>query len=151
MLQFDDNEVIIHLKGAARADIGLLWAGLLLLLAIAVAGIAATMPSGYAIAAIFILAVACFGFNYYRQQQKNKPISQGILKASAYVLNVNGQIIAISSNAHIDIVDDKLVIQDKKTWVITGFENPKEMQVLQAVLLGRSVGRRQATIKMQEN
>lgn len=150
MLKLTDTGVEIRLTGTPAPNYALVFAGLLGVLALVVAYLAITQAVAIAIGGIFVLAVGCFFFNHYKEKLKNQPICGGTLIAQAGQLDLNGQLIKLSQTAQININNNLLTIQDKKSvWHIGGFDNEKEMAVLKAILQGETIGKKFANIKLQ--
>lgn len=152
MLRLTDTGVEICLTGTPTPNYALVFAGVLGVLALVVAYLAITQSVAIAIGGIFALAVGCFLFNNYKEKLKNKPICGGTIIAQAGQLELNGQLIKLSPTAKIDISNNLLTIQDKKSvWQIGSFESDKEMAVLKAVLQGEPIGKNAVSIKLNTN
>lgn len=150
MLRIDNGQLIIQLNAPSTPRP--IWAGVLLVLALVVAVIMMTMPSAYALMALFVLAVVCFVFNLFRLRAKKHVIGQGVIKAVPFLLTLDDTSLPIGADTTIAINDDKMIIQNQHhKWILLGFEHPKEMQVLKAVLLGQKPITRQVAIKLQDS
>lgn len=166
MLQVTDKGANITLSGKARGQRdGVFWFAVALLAgALGVAISMSLLPERPAIGALALLIVGSFIFNKMRSGQKDNQnhISYGLLKVQpgSFVHNQFGktQQIILASNDKVtvsnpgntttlSICDD----QNNCKCQITGFDSEKEAQVMQAILQGQQLGKRNANIKMQSS
>lgn len=146
MLTLSDDGVQITLMGSHSN--ALMVAVLMLVLAVGVALAITMLPSAYAILAVFGLACLCFWFNHHRKN--NTVIATGQVWVKSGVIIYNGQKF-VFDNPAVHISQDKLMIKSsKKSLILQGFENPKEISIAKAVLLGQAVMGNKVAIKMNE-
>lgn len=163
MLKLTDDGAQITLTGrsSAQGD-GLFWFGSALLIgAVAVAMAMSLLPERLAIGALGLLIIGSFIFNWLRQQQKKKNLSNihsGLLevKAGSFVHQAGGsrQQISLAPGDRIELSGSTLCIftaSNELKSQISGFESEKEAQVMQALLKGQTFGKRNANIRMQSN
>lgn len=162
MLQVTENGANITLSGKAQGGTdGLFWFGVALLIgAVGVAMAMSLLPERLAIGALAVLIVGSFLFNKMRHKQKidNSHICSGILKvySGGFVHNLLGktQQVAVQPDNSISVTGTQLIICDDKGSVryqISGFDSQKEAEVMQAILQGQSLSKRNANIKMQSS
>lgn len=153
MLQVTDTGVQITLSGTPPANHTFVICCTLMVFTVAVAIALMTLSTQYAIGALFVLACGCFGFNLYRQHQKNTAtthIATGTLNIQPFTLIHNNKTIHFSKKVTTATNGTQLTLQDQdKTVIILGFENPKECQIVKSILLGATIDKKLATIKMQ--
>ncbi|WP_131667908.1 hypothetical protein [Psychrobacter pygoscelis] len=163
MLKLTNDGAHIILKGqyTPKGD-GMFWfAAALLIGAVGVAMAMSLLSERLAIGALALLIVGCFIFNRQRQQQKKQAASHicdGVLEVQAgsfiHKSFARQNQVVIDTNDRIEVSDTELMIMgsdNQQKYVISGFESPKEVQVMQAVLKGQQFGKRHANIKMQSN
>lgn len=161
MLQVTDHGANITLSGKAKGfGDGLFWfASALLIGAVGVALAMSLLPERLAIGALAVLIIGSFVFNRLRSNAKGAElINNGVLKVQKgmFVHNVLGkrQQIVIHANDKVQINGAALLITDVNGNVkcqVSGFDSPKEAQVMQAVLQGQKFDKRNANIRMQSN
>ncbi len=162
MLQVTDNGANITLSGKARGQgDGVFWFAVALLAgALGVAIAMSLLPERLAIGALALLVIGSYMFNRLRNHQKDNQnhITSGLLKVQSghFVHNHFGktQHITVASNDTIEVVGTVLTITtvDGITKCqVSGFDSPKEAQVMQAILQGQKFGKRNANIKMQSS
>lgn len=162
MLQVTDNGANITLSGKARGQgDGVFWFAVALLAgALGVAIAMSLLPERLAIGALALLVIGSYIFNRLRNRQKDNQnhITSGLLKVQPghFVHNHFGktQHITVVSNDTIEVAGTVLTITtaDGSTKCqVSGFDSPKEAQVMQAILQGQKFGKRNANIKMQSS
>ena len=163
MLKLTNDGAQITLKGQStpKGD-GLFWfAAALLIGAVGVAMAMSLLSERLAIGALALLIIGCFIFNRQRQQQKKQAASHicdGVIEVQAGSFThksfASQHQVVLDANDRIEVSDTELMIvgeDSQEKCVISGFESPKEAQVMQAVLKGQQFGKRHANIKMQSN
>lgn len=161
MLKVTDNGVSVTLNGkSVRSGNGVFWFAFALLIgAVAVAMGMSFLPRQLAILALLLLVVGSFIFNRMRQKQQQQTgvyINSGVVEATRGVLIYEGtrgsQRIRIKETDRIENHGSQLTVYDAKNQRkchISGFEEVKEVDVMQKVLLGKTLSKRNAHIKMQ--
>ncbi|WP_434353120.1 hypothetical protein VH441_07965 [Psychrobacter sp. HD31] len=161
MLKVNDNGVTVTLtgKGVGSGNGIFMFAFALLIGAVAVAVGLSSLPRQWAIGALALLVIGMFVFNVLRgrqKQQKGMYLTSGVLDVRyGLVSNFNGgrrQDVAV-------LVDDKIVNHGKQLTIydkeaqkkchISGFESAKEAQIVEQILQGQKLGKRNANIKIQ--
>lgn len=163
MLKLTDNGAHITLQGQSTpSGDGLFWFGSALLIgAVGVAMAMSLLPERWAIGALALLIVGSYIFNRQRQKLKKQAanlIRGGVLdvRAGTFTHNALGtqNRVNIAADDHIQIQGNELIVLDannQQKCLVTGFETLKEAQVMQAVLQGQQLNKRNANIKMQSN
>lgn len=163
MLKLTDHGAHITLQGQPTpSGDGLFWFGSALLIgAVGVAMAMSLLPERWAIGALALLIVGSFIFNRQRQKLKKQAanlIRGGVLdvRAGAFTHKALGtqNRVVIAVDDQIEIEGTELLILDvnnEQKCLVTGFETAKEAQVMQAILRGQQLNKRNANIKMQSN
>lgn len=163
MLKLTDNGAHITLQGQSTpSGDGLFWFGSALLIgAVGVAMAMSLLPERWAIGALALLIVGSYIFNRQRQKLKKQAanlIRGGVLdvRAGMFTHKALGtqNRVTIAADDHIQIQGNELIVLDtnnQQKCLVTGFETLKEAQVMQAVLQGQQLNKRNANIKMQSN
>ncbi len=151
-MQVLDDGVSITLTGT-DSDPLFLWAIGMLVFALIVAVICFTMPVPYAIGSVAIWAVLMYFFNQKKHAAKTqKRYARGVLIIKNRHLTINGMGMSLSDGAQIDVNGDSLVVSDRGiAHRFLGFEDEREIAIAQAVLMGRKVAKRSASITLNEN
>lgn len=149
MLKVVDNGVAITLTGKESNPLFVM-AGTLVVLAIIVAVVAMVAPVEITIGAMAVLAVLIFVFNVYKnRQQTQSHIKSGQIVCKNRTLIAGGHTVKLSTDAKIELMGDKLVVQDLgRSWHIGGFEDDKERHVAKSVLEGQALQKRERAIRI---
>ncbi len=162
MLKVTEHGVTITLNGKPPTD-GVFWfASALLIGAMGVVVAMSVLPRGLAIGALALLVVASFVFNRMRQNQQQqksaKLISTGVIDVQAGMISHNsGTVqdrIMVQTTDTFENHGTSLTVFDsnqQKKCHLSGFENAKEVEIVQQVLQGKSLSKRHATIKMRSS
>lgn len=149
MLKVVDDGVQITLMGKNKNPLFVM-SVLLMILAVAVAIIAITMPIRTTIGALFVFACLIFAFNIY----KNKLSHQTFINAGQLIIKNRhfiggGHSVKLSNHAKIEMVNHTLIINDLgRVWHIAGFEQDKEIQVAKSVLEGKALEKKERAIRL---
>ncbi len=152
MLKVLEDGVQITLHGKDKNPL-FLFSSVLVVCAILVAIIAMTSPIQTTLLAFFGLACLIFGFNIYKHKlSKQVVITTGTVVIKNNQIALQNQTIKLTQDAQISICDDSLNIEDLgRKWVFVGFENQKELEIVQCVLQGRMLQKRVKTIRLNDN
>lgn len=151
MVQVADGVATFELSGNARD--GMIWWALgLLVLGLAVAWVCFTMPSTYAIGAMFGFAVMVFLFNIQKQKAKHRHIfCVGTLKLSPRRFEIDQKGLTFSPNAQITINDGWIMVTDGQIqYQFGGFVSEQELMLAKEILSGRAVATRFANIRLND-
>lgn len=164
MLKLDGKHAQVQLSGqrVLRTD-GLFWlAAALLIAAVAVAAAMSLLSERLAIAALALLVVGSFIFNKLRHSTTHARQVQHINHGTLWVSK--GELVHDTPSKRTALTDiNELRIQQQPdelqlynaagqlTHRITGFDNPKEMQVVVVLWHGQALTTRHANIKMQSS
>lgn len=149
MLKVIDDGVQVSLQGKDR-DTLMVWAGILLVCAAVVAVLCMTLPVRYALVSVALLAVAVYFFNQKKHAARVcKNFQVGTLSVKKGHFNINGIGVRLGDDAQIHTMGDELVIKDRGiSYRFGGFENAQERDVVESVLQGRTLQKRNANIRM---
>lgn len=147
-----DGGITIVLNGRA-GDPLFWWSASLLVLGLIVAWICFTMPVEYAIGALFVFAVAMFGFNIKRHQAKKRHVfGKGKLMLTPKRFVIDDKALSLSDIAVVDIQGERLIVRDRGIeYCFMGFDDANEMNIAKQVLEGKSIQSRAANIRMLSN
>lgn len=163
MLKINDNSISITLagKGFANGDGVFIFAGALLIGAVAVAAAMSFLPRQLAMGALALLVVGMFVFNKLRQRQKQQKgvyFTEGVLDVRPGIITHSSagrrKQVMVKKSDRLENHGMQFTVYDEqgqKKCHIAGFENAKEVEVLQQVLQGKMLDKRHANIKMQSN
>lgn len=149
MLKVVDGVVTVQLTGHHQDPL-FWWSLSLLLLGVSVAVVCFTLPVAYAIGALFVFAVAVFGFNIQKHKAKQRHIfTQGWLKLTPKRFEFADKALSLSDDATFVINGLDLSVFDRGIeYCFVGFESLQEMQVAQAVLQGKHIKKQEVSITM---
>lgn len=153
MLQVTDTGVQVTLTGTPASDYTFAIACVLMVCAVLVAVAITVFSSEYAIGSLFVLACGCFAFNVYRIRKKRSTphIASGVVQILAFSVNHQGRTTQFLPTLSISDSDGQLVLSDEqKSLILSGFDNAQERQIVKNVLLGASINKKLANIKLQD-
>lgn len=151
MLKVLEDGVEITLNGKDKNPL-FLFSSILVICAILVAVVAMVAPVEMTLLAFFGLACLILGFNIYKNKlSKQMLISTGVLTIKNQELQFLGRKILLSKNAQIIMLDENLTIMDlDKTWVFSGFDSQKELEVAHCVLQGKMLQKQAKSIRLND-
>lgn len=151
MLKVLEDGVEITLNGKDKNPL-FLFSSVLVICAILVAVIAMVAPVEMTLLAFFGLACLILGFNIYKNKlSKQMLISTGVLTIKNQELQFLGRKILLSKNAQIIMLDESLTVMDlDKTWVFSGFDSQKELEVAHCVLQGKMLQKQAKSIRLND-
>lgn len=151
MLKVLEDGVEITLNGKDKNPL-FLFSSILVICAILVAVVAMVAPVEMTLLAFFGLACLILGFNIYKNKlSKQMLISTGVLTIKNQELQFLGRKILLSKNAQIIMLDESLTVMDlDKTWVFSGFDSQKELEVAHCVLQGKMLQKQAKSIRLND-
>ncbi len=149
MLKVIDEGVQITLSGKPKDPLFML-SFMLLAVAILVAISAMTLSTKATLFILFVFACLVFGFNSYKRRLASKTfIVSGTLTVKNRHFIGGGHAIKLSEKAKITLTAESLLIEDLgRTWVLSGFDDGREIHVAKSVLEGKALEKQEKAIRL---